>query len=79
MVCSSVYASAPNKRRGNKIAGSLFAKLAALIRRPRSPQPARDLDMGKLQPGDVVGWKYTVRELLNRGSTGATYRVRARC
>lgn len=31
---------------------------------------------GDYQPGDVLGSKYTVRELLGRGTTGATYKVR---
>jgi len=35
-------------------------------------QPAT---MGDYQPGDLLGGKYIVRELLGRGSTGATYKV----
>ncbi len=59
-----------------KVSGDVASQPADLATPTVQPQRLLRHDRGEHLPGDLLGGKYTVRDVLGRGSTGITYKVR---
>ncbi len=56
--------------------GDVASEPADFVTPTLQPQRLLRHDRGEHLPGDLLGGNYTVREVLGRGSTGVTYKVR---
>ena len=59
-----------------KTSGDIASQPADFATPTVQPQRLLHHDRGEHLPGDLLGGKYTVQDVLGRGSTGITYKVR---